>query len=382
MLKESKKKSFFLAESLVLFFSHPSRQADDFLRLHNSVTKAVRLLVSKWHLRSVVSEEQISETVLDFIEELSDKPSQSRFCARIFAEIRLKSRPSLEFIEFYSVRRLFTILKQHADSKSHEYLRLDRQIKKTLKHLVNSQELRFARPDFFAAQNPEGVPEITRRFLDRRVLSELPLRRFWSESGKSIINKGLKTSLKRLLLTSPHDLFKFRKRLISSVLFNLTDCLLQRQLTAGETRSGADAFVRFSALEEAISAKRAFAELLKAFADRRERFLLIFLGIGYFYNLYPHYFRAGDIIPRHLIALQAKGGQIDRIHAFLEQLSGEQKLPLKWKRTTVHNRLSRFKGMLRSVLSDCSALAAQKFLPAVIKNFLKLYHGEFGENNE
>lgn len=379
MLKDRQKNRTRLGDFLIHFFRDSSRRPDDFLRLHNLVADSIKGLVRKWNLQSVVTDHQISDTILDFIEELTSGPSQSRFCSKLFAEVMLKSSPSREFIQLYAIRRLFTILKCHADSHSREYLRLDIQVKKSLQKLVQESKINFAVPDFFAAQEPLQVPEISRFQLDRRILAALPLRRYWSESGRSILNRGLKPSLIRLLQTNPHDLFKFRKRLISSTLFCLSDVLLQKQMRAGENQNSTETVAHFTTVEEIHWARQTFAQQLKSAINRRERPQILLLLIGYFFCLYPEYFREGDLRKRHVELLRANAGLVDRLFTFLRHSSLERGVELKWHRTTVYNRLHLLKGLLRSILSDCSVFAAQKFLAALLNSYLKIYHAEYGE---
>lgn len=370
MLKSEHRNAYQLASHLVTFFSGRVRQPSDFYEIHRLVEKSIRRLVVKWGLKKVVSQEQIQNSILDFVEELTVSPGKSRYCGCLFAEIRLKEKASLRFIHYYTQKRLFTILKANANSLSSEYMRFDAQIKRNLRQLVLANAIFFRRPDRYAARDPEILPDISRFQLEQFVLAQLPLKRIWKNNR--IVNRNLRPSLEILLAHPPHDDFRFKKRLISSTLFRLSDELTQRQvnLVAGEGL----ACHEHSLCSEASEVFSDFLKSLKSSFAGEDFPLNALLLFACLYSDYPGYFSEVDISPDHVESLQAKTGKIDRIFTFTMLVARESSLAkVEFGRTTAFNRLKRLKSLLCSNLHDCSLACRRQVIMKLARFLIRFY---------
>ncbi|MDN5280767.1 MAG: hypothetical protein PWR01_4732 [Clostridiales bacterium] len=377
MLKSKEKTGFELAKCLIKFFEGRICNAEDFNNIYALVDKSMRRLVIKWGLKKVVSEEQIQNSVLDFMEELTASPGNSRYCGCLLSEITLGSKASFRFIHYYTQKRLFTILKKNADSLSSEYLKFDAQIKRNLRQLVLAGNIFFQSPDRYAADKPEVLPDIKKYQLEPVVLSRLPLKRVWKNNR--ILNRNLRPSLAILLSHPPHNEFRFKKKLISSTLFRLSDELIQMQLNSANSQACSN--YEHSLSEEASEVFTGLIKNLKKIYTAQDFIFSAILLFALLYSDYPEYFAETLLAPAHLEILHEKNGKIDRIFAFLRVVVHENGLSKsKLGRTTVFNRLKNLKAIVRSSLNDCTVACRRRVILKLVR-FLTRFYSEMEMKN-
>lgn len=378
MLKSDEKTRFRLAHCLTRFFCGHIQHPADLYTIHTLVEKSMRRLVVKWGLRKVVTEEQIQNSALDFIEELTISPGKSRYCGCLFAEIRLKEKASLRFIHYYTQKRLFTILKSNADSLSSEYMRFDANVKRNLRQLVLAKAIFFRSPDRYAVDNPEILPDIRKYQLEPLVLARLPFKRVWRNNR--IVSRNLRPSLEMLLAHPPHNNFRFKKRLISSTLFCLSDELIQRQISL--IHSDINANHEFSLSVEVAEVLTFLKKSFKTIFPGKDFYLTTMLLFAHFYCDYPEYFSNLKLFPGHYEVLHAKKGKVDRLFSFCRLIVRDNSLSdAELGRTTVFNRLQKLKEMLRSILNDCSMACRRKIILKLVYYLIGVY-SKIGCKNE
>jgi len=126
-----------------------------FFELYQAAESEIRRLIRYWCLKLVVEEEQIKNTVTDFIEDLSGSPDENPFLAKLMA-MKLRQPANLvDQLQFYASRRLFTLLKRNASKSSQEYLSFNNLIKKNLGDLAEEGQIKQLAASYWTAGDYE-----------------------------------------------------------------------------------------------------------------------------------------------------------------------------------------------------------------------------------
>ncbi|HNW11577.1 MAG TPA: hypothetical protein PKI71_09445, partial [Candidatus Rifleibacterium sp.] len=148
-----------------------------FFDLYQAAESEIRRLVRYWSLKLVVEEEQIKNTVTDFIEDFSGSPDENPFLARLMAMKLRQPANLLDQLQFYASRRLFTLLKRNASKASQEYLTFNNLIKKNLGDLAEEGQIKLVATSYWTAGDSKKSIAADTALLSPSVLARLPLQR-------------------------------------------------------------------------------------------------------------------------------------------------------------------------------------------------------------
>lgn len=380
-MKTNKIKSRSLAETIHKFMLADKITSSVFLLLYNSTIEELKRLLNRWSLKLVVDDQQIENAAIDFIEDVTSSPDENQVAAQLLKIIMIKSENFLNQLQFYASRRLFTLLKKHADKRSKEYIRFNNLVKRALLILSQEGQIYFHTPTYYAAANEENLPVMVPALLSSQVINQIPLRRVFNFESGHVKNHKLKDSVLILLVTKPHNCFKFAKVTVSSVLFNLND------------ESGADFsidnfemfdknFYSSGVYENYISEgfKAETILILEQIAlqfEKHDQNLMFMMGLAHFYLSYPQYFDQNDLFASHLEILDSNAGTIDKIFKFLNTIPEIYLLKDRPGRTTVHNRLKVFKAILKGILEDfpirTQIMAIRELVEVLLARYWKIF---------
>ncbi|NCB39615.1 MAG: hypothetical protein EOM80_12705 [Erysipelotrichia bacterium] len=372
-----------LAKALVCILTGSGNTSRHFMQIHDLARYEIRCLIKKWGLSLVVENDQMSDTLLDFLEDISSPPDENAFVAHVIALCRRQPADYLKQVQFYVSRRLFTLLKKNANSRSKEYMSFNSQIKRVLPLLADERKIFSRSFDYWSGNDTPDCPAIDMNQINQRIITSLPLKRLYSDKNGRLKNSFLRESIVKLLCDAPHFDYKFKKSLISTVLFKLNDLNQQcRSLDQFDSDTGLTNSI--DAASSAINliknpATALIIEQLKLQFKNNEQPQVLLAGLGYFFTTSPDYFKKSDFLPDHYAILASDIGDIDRIHNFLNALPKRDLLLKRPGRTTVFNRIQSFKILLETILIDYPVEIKQSGIKELVQYMLEQYQSIFEE---
>jgi len=349
-----------------------------FFDLYQAAEAEIRRLVRYWNLKLVVEEEQIKNTVTDFIEDLSGSPDENPFLARLMA-MKLRQPANLvEQLQFYSSRRLFTLLKRNASEASKNYLAFNTVVKKNLGELAEEGQIRASATSCWTAGDPEKTITADTGLMSPSILARLPLQRTIDQAGRQIC-RNVKPSLLQLLSSPEHICYRFSTSSISSALFNLDFSPLHCCSYLNGQQESLQIIKPGHSCECNAMAGCMLEQIGLQIPDQ-DRLQILMAGLAYCFIVCPDYFDHNDFSANHIAILTAKKGEIDRIHEFLNTEPLSDLFNKEPGRSTVYNRVSSFKTLLESSLVDFPVEAQQAGIKGLanilICHYQKLSGGE------
>ena len=328
-----------------------------FFDLYQAAESEIRRLVRYWSLKLVVEEEQIKNTVTDFIEDFSGSPDENPFLARLMAMKLRQPANLLDQLQFYASRRLFTLLKRNASKASQEYLTFNNLIKKNLGDLAEEGQIKLVATSYWTAGDSKKSIAADTALLSPSVLARLPLQRTIDQAGRQIC-RNVKPSLLQLLNSPEHICYRFRTSSISSALFNLDASPLYYLTYMNDNHESLQAIHAQQTCECNAMAGCMLEQVWLQIPDQ-DRLQILMAGLAYCFIVCPDYFDQNDFSADHIAILTAKKGEIDRIHEFLNTKPLSDLFNKEPGRSTVYNRVSSFKTLLESSLVDFPVEAQQ-----------------------
>ncbi len=333
-----------------------------FFDLYQASEAEIQRLVKFWRLKLVVEDEQIKNTVTDFIEDLSGTPDEKPFLAKLIAMILRQPPNMLDQLQFYASRRLFTLLKRNASKASHEYLNFNNLVKKNLSLLAEKGKIKKVANIYWTAGDLAYSIVADTGMLSPAVLSRLPLHRTIDAAGRQIC-RNMGPCLLQLLSSPEHLCYRFRTSAISTALFNLDASPLQCFSFNNENiPDGQSMQVQLDA--DAMAG--CMLELIALQVPDRDRLQVLMAGLAYCYIVCPDYFDRNDFLDGHIEILNGKKGEIDRIHEFLNTRPFSDLFNKEPGRSTVFNRVSSFKTLLEASLVDFPVEAQQTGIKSLV----------------
>lgn len=216
---DCQKDNYKLAEAIISVLNDHSSLQESFFRLFQATEAEVRRLIKSWQLTRVVEDEQISNTVTDFIEDLTGSPDENRFLAKILAMLLQHPTDIRQQLQYYSSRRIFTLLKKNASAGSRDYLAFNDRVKKQLTALADEHQIKKLKSGYWTTgcENTAHAADVD--FLAPSVLAKLPVSAT-DHQGQNVSSQ-IKQSILQLLSAPEHAVYKFKTSAISTALFNL-----------------------------------------------------------------------------------------------------------------------------------------------------------------
>lgn len=339
-----------LARAIVNLFRHEANLQQSFFALYQAANTEIRRLVRHWHLKLVVEDEQISNTLTDFIEDLTGSPDEKPVLAKLLAMTLLQPANLLDRVQFYASRRLFTLLKRNASAASRQYLTFNNLIKKHLSKLADEKQIKQLAAGYWTAGDASTCIAADTGLMSPSILSRLPLQRKTDSAGRQVCRQVSQSLL--MLLTCPeHICYRFKTSAISTALFNLDisplhcfNCLDESQVfeSDGSTQQTCELNAMAGCMLEQIVLQ----------VPDRDRLQVLMAGLAYCFVVCPDYFDRNDFTADHFAVLTGKNGEIDRIHEFLNTKPFRDLFNKEPGRSTVYNRVSSFKTLLESSMPD------------------------------
>jgi len=353
-----------LADSIIAVVNQESSLQESFVILFQTVEREIRRLIQSWHLTRVVEEEQIRNTVTDFIEDLSASPDQSRFIARLLAMIIQKAPEMRQHVQYYASRRLFTLMKQNASASSKSYLAFNEMVKKQLNTLADEGLIRHLSNGCWTAGTK--TPAVDADFFSPSVLDRIQLKSSTNRSG--IKGASLKQAILDLLSDPEHIFYSFKPAALSTMLFNLTTAP-SFLVSFGYENEPVDNQPQPHKQYEISAAAGSILEQVSLQLDESQRLPVLMAGLAYCFIACPSYFAADDFISGHHRILTSDNGMIDRIHEFLNTEQFRNLFTKEPGRSTVFNRIRSFKAILEASLTDFPVEAQQAGIKSLV-NFM------------
>lgn len=353
-----------LADSIIALVGNESSLQESFVRLFQTVEHEIGRLIQSWHLTKVVEEEQIRNTVTDFMEDLSASPDESRFIARLLAMILQRSPEMRQHVQYYSSRRLFTLLKQNASARSQAYLAFNEMVKKQLNSLADEGLIRHLTTGHWTAGTETHT--VNADFFSPSVLDRIQLK---SSANKGGINStSLKQAILDLLSDPEHIIYSFKQAALSATLFNLTTAP-SFLVSFGYQNEPVDSDPQPHKRYEISAAAGSILEQVTLQLDQSQRLPVLMAGLAYCFIACPKYFTSDDFIVEHYRILTSSTGMIDRIHEFLNTEHFRDLFNKEPGRSTVFNRIRSFKTILEAALTDFPVEAQQAGIKCLV-NFM------------
>lgn len=368
----SDKENLKLADSIISALHKNSSLQQSFVTLYDAVEDEVGRLTRRWQLSRVIEDSQINNTVMDFLEDLSDSPDDNHFLARLLAITLRQPANMRQQIQYYSSRRLFTLLKKNATASSHEYLAFNSLVKKNLNKLADEKQLKKLSAGYWTAGSPTKSIAADTTSFSPAILARLPIQRTISASGRNV-NRQVGQSIV-LLLTSPeHVWYKFKTAAISSALFNLdpaTSVLLSADC---EVEWGPEQHKSAHEACEINTMAGCMIEQISLQLEAPDKVQVLMAGLAYCFIMCPDYFRCDDFSVNHYRILTSSKGETDRIHEFLNTEQFNDLFINKPGRSTVFNRIRSFKSLLESSLIDFPIEAQQAGIKSLVNLLVYQY---------
>lgn len=339
-----------LGDAINNALQNKSSMQQAFFDLYQAAESEIRRLVRHWNLKLVVEEEQIKNTVTDFIEDLSGSPDENFFLARLMAMKLRQPANLIDQLQFYASRRLFTLLKRNASKASRDYLAFNNIIKKNLGDLAEENLIKLLTNSYWTAGDSKKSVAADTGMMAPSVLARLPLQRTIDQAGRQLCRK-VKESLLQLLNSPEHICYRFKTSSISSALFNLDASPLQFFTYQNESQSSLQT-VSPRQSSECNAMAGCMLEQIGLQVPDQDRLQILMAGLAYCFIVCPDYFDQNDFSAEHVAILSAKKGEIDRIHEFLNTKPFSDLFIKEPGRSTVYNRVSSFKTLLESSLVD------------------------------
>lgn len=339
-----------LAKAIINILQHKSSMQQAFYELYQAAGEEVKRLVKYWQLGLVVEDEQINNTVTDFIEDLSGSPDDKPILARLLAMTLRQPANLLDQLQFYASRRIFTLLKRNASKASQEYLAFNNTIKKNLNDLSADGQIKKLAASYWTAGTSSQSIAADTGLMSPSVLSRLPLQRQINSAGRHVCHK-LEQSILQLLNSPEHLCYKFKTSSISTALYNLNISPLQCLSSLHEPQPDEIALQTPPTCEFNAMAGCMLEQIVLQIPDR-DRLQVLMAGLAYCFIVCPDYFDQNDFTINHVAILTSNKGEIDRIHEFLNTESFRDLFNKEPGRSTAYNRVSSFKTLLESSLVD------------------------------
>jgi len=346
-----------LGDAINNALQNKSSMQQAFFDLYQAAESEIRRLVRHWNLKLVVEEEQIKNTVTDFIEDLSGSPDENPFLARLMAMKLRQPANLIDQLQFYASRRLFTLLKRNASKASKDYLAFNNIIKKNLCDLAEENLIKLLTNSCWTAGDSKKSVAADTGMMAPSVLARLPLQRTIDQAGRQLC-RNVRESLLQLLKSPEHICYHFKTSSISSALFNLDASPLQFFSYQNEFQSSM-LTVSTRQSYECNAMAGCMLEQIGLQVPDQDRLQILMAGLAYCFIVCPDYFDQNDFSAEHVAILSAKKGEIDRIHEFLNTKPFSDLFNKEPGRSTVYNRVSSFKTLLESSLVDFPVEAQQ-----------------------
>lgn len=360
----AEKQDLSLADSIIAIVGNASSLQESFVKLFQAIEQEIGCLIQSWHLTKVVDDEQIKNTVTDFIEDLSASPDESRFIARLLAMILQRPPEMRQHVQYYSSRRLFTLLKKNASASSQAYLTFNEMVKKQLNALADEGRIRHLTTGHWTAGTTTHTADAD--FFSPSVLDRIQLK---SSANKGGINSAsLKQAILDLLSDPEHIFYSFKTAVLSTTLFNLTTTS-SFLVSFGYQNEPVDREPPPHKRHEIKAAAGSILEQVSLQLDESQRLPVLMAGLAYCFIACPVYFTSDDFMAEHQRILTSSSGMIDRIHEFLNTEQFRDLFNKEPGRSTVFNRIRSFKTILEAALTDFPVEAQQAGIKSLV-NFM------------
>jgi hypothetical protein len=384
-MDRSKPKNIKLAQAVYEFFTEKTKNSANFVQILDLAEIETGIIIKKFRLSNVITGEQVENTVLDFVDDLSDSADSNNFTVGLLKICHLQTDDFLLQLKYYISRRLFTLLKKNADENSKDYMRFNETVKYALKMLEKKQQIFFYSPDFYSANSDPEIPVLSLKSCCSNIIASLPFRRIYIEKSQKFKNLNLKTSLLQLLSRTPHNQYRLQRNSIVTLLFNLQyDSGKNRLIAVHENydykASQMDSGHQAMSYEADEIADELFFRIRSQF-DANEIDSLLMLIFAWLVSVYPEYFHENELLPRHRDLIMSKKGLIDKLHKFLNEIRLNNLSVPVMGRTSVFNRLKSLQSLFCNIFSGYSYKAMQfglqKIVSLLYRHYRKLFKGEF-----
>ncbi len=365
------KDGYKLADAIISLLSEGSSLQESFFRLFQTAEAEVRRQIKNWQLTRVVEDEQISNTVTDFIEDLTGSPDENRFLAKILAMLLRQPTDIRQQLQYYSSRRIFTLLKKNASAGSQAYLAFNDRVKKQLIILADERQIKRLKSGYWATgcENTAHAADID--FLAPSVLAKLPISA--TNHQNQNISSQIKQSILQLLSAPEHAVYKFKTSAISTALFNLHEAPAKFFSLVQLSDEQADKSPQPHHHYEITAAADSIINQITLQIDEANRMQVLMTGLAYCFIACPDYFADTDFSAEHYEILTSNGGEIDRIHKFLNTEALSNLFNKQLDRSTVFNRIRSFKIILEASLLDFPVKAQQAGIKSLVHLMIHQY---------
>lgn len=360
-----------LADAIVSALGDHASLQESFFQLFQAAETEVMRLIKNWQLTKVVEDEQISNTVTDFIEDLTSSPDENRFLAKILAMLLRQPTDMRQQIQYYSSRRIFTLLKKNASASSHAYLAFNDKVKKQLATLADEQQIKKLASGYWTKDCENKAHAADTDFFSPAVLAKLPICAR-NNQGQNISSQ-IKHSILQLLSATEHAVYKFKTSAISSTLFNLNEAPDRFFSFAQPPDRLADKSYQPHHLYEINAAASSILNQIALQVDETHPMQLLMAGLAHCFIVCPDYFAHKDFNTEHYEILTSSGGEIDRIHNFLNTKALSNLFNKQPGRSTVFNRVRSFKNILEASLTDFPVEAQQAGIKGLVHFMIRQY---------
>lgn len=357
-----------LVESIIASINQDLAPQQSFINLYLASIRKLRRLVKRWGLKSVVSNEQIQDTAVAFMNDMSSSPDENQFFAKLLAICKLRPPHHHKSIEYYASRRLFTLLKYYASESSKDYLKFNESVKRALRKHHQRKVLRKIPPEFWTGNFSKNTAAGNVDTFSTYVLARLPLRKKSDSSGRFKCCK-LSESLQQLLKHELHIPYKFKRRNISATLYNLLPTPVLNS-PALFTQSEEDSGLVCSSIIESFLAQLPSKKLIRK--------QILMAGLAFFATRQPELFTRDILLAQHQKLFFSKAGEVDIVHQFLNDEKLGNVLNCAIARSTAANRINSFRLSLQAALSDCPAIIQQRVISRLVSMLINQYKKVLG----